>query len=80
MANGLPVVTTAVCGYGEHVARAGAGVVLAEPFRQGDLDAALAAATPERRALWSAAALAYTGAGDLFSGLARAADLVEEEP
>jgi UDP-glucose:(heptosyl)LPS alpha-1,3-glucosyltransferase len=77
MANGLPVITTAVCGYGEHVVRAGAGVVLDEPFRQADLDAALAAAAPERRALWSAAALAYTGAGDLFSGLARAAELIE---
>jgi UDP-glucose:(heptosyl)LPS alpha-1,3-glucosyltransferase len=28
MANGLPVITTAVCGYGEHVIRAGAGAVL----------------------------------------------------
>ena len=78
--NGLPVVVTAVCGFAEHVGRADAGVVLAEPFRQGDLDAALAAATPETVARWSASALGYCARTDFFSGVSRAADLIEEPP
>lgn len=37
---GLPVVATVACGYAPVVAQAGAGAVLAEPFRQGELEAA----------------------------------------
>jgi UDP-glucose:(heptosyl)LPS alpha-1,3-glucosyltransferase len=76
MANGVPVITTAVCGFGEHVSKAGAGVVLAEPFRQAALTQALQAATPEALARWSAAARAYAGDPALFSGLERAADII----
>ncbi len=80
MASGLPVITTAVCGYGEHVAAAHAGIVLAEPFRAADLTRALAEATPARLAAWSANALAYAARAELFSGLERAADLILETP
>ncbi|HVN01940.1 MAG TPA: glycosyltransferase family 4 protein [Caulobacteraceae bacterium] len=76
MANGLPVVTTAVCGYGEHVTAAGAGVVLPEPFAAEALAAALAGATPVRLADWSQRALAYAGRDELYAGLERAADLI----
>jgi UDP-glucose:(heptosyl)LPS alpha-1,3-glucosyltransferase len=76
MANGLPVITTAVCGFGEHVEKADAGVVLAEPFRQAALDKALQAVTPATLARWTAAAAAYAGDPALFSGLEVAADLV----
>ena len=76
LASGLPVVTTAVCGYGEHVVRANAGVVLAEPFQAADLDDTLAQATPQSLAAWSANALAYAGRDELYSGLERAADLI----
>lgn len=76
LASGLPVVTTAVCGYGEHVLGADAGVVLAEPFQASDLVQALARATPQTLAAWSANALAYTGRDELYSGLERAADLI----
>jgi UDP-glucose:(heptosyl)LPS alpha-1,3-glucosyltransferase len=75
LASGLPVVTSAVCGYGEHVVNADAGVVLAEPFQPADLDRALAQ-TPETLARWSANALAYAGRDELYSGLERAADLI----
>jgi UDP-glucose:(heptosyl)LPS alpha-1,3-glucosyltransferase len=78
MANGLPVVTTAVCGYGEHVAKAGAGVVLAEPFGPRALTEALRSATPGALARWSAAARAYASDPALFSGLDVAADLILE--
>jgi UDP-glucose:(heptosyl)LPS alpha-1,3-glucosyltransferase len=76
MANGLPVVTTAVCGYGEHVVKAGAGMVLAEPFRAAALAEALGAATPDTLARWSAAASAYASDPALYSGLDVAADLI----
>jgi len=76
LASGLPVVTTAVCGYGEHVANAEAGVVLPEPFQPADLDRALVQATPAKLAAWSAGALAYAGRDELYSGLERAADLI----
>ena len=78
MANGLPVITTAVCGFGEHVEKADAGVVLAEPFRQPALTSALQAVTPADLARWSKAATAYAGDPALFSGLEVAADLVLE--
>ena len=76
MASGLPVITTEVCGYGEHVANADAGVVLSEPYRAADLGRALAAATPAQLKTWSANALAYAERDELFSGLERAADII----
>lgn len=76
MANGVPVITTAVCGFGEHVVAAGAGVVLDEPFRAEALVGALRGATPEVLARWSAAARRYAGDPALYSGLDRAADIV----
>ena len=42
LAMGLPILCSGICGYAEHVARAGAGIVLPEPFRQEALDRALA--------------------------------------
>jgi UDP-glucose:(heptosyl)LPS alpha-1,3-glucosyltransferase len=76
MASGVPVITTAVCGYGEHVVNASAGIVLPEPFEAQALIQALAKATPESLAVWSANALAYARRDELFSGLERAADLI----
>ncbi|HZZ89973.1 MAG TPA: glycosyltransferase family 4 protein [Caulobacteraceae bacterium] len=76
LASGLPVITTAICGYGEHVAEADAGVVLPEPFDPGALHQALAAAAPETLARWSANALAYAGRDALYSGLGQAAELI----
>jgi UDP-glucose:(heptosyl)LPS alpha-1,3-glucosyltransferase len=80
MANGLPVITTEVCGYGEHVIAADAGVVLAEPFEPAALGRALAAATPSALTAWSANAAAYASRDDLFSGLDRAAGLILTKP
>ena len=41
MTAGLPVLVTDVCGYANHIARAGAGIVLPSPFSQAALNAAL---------------------------------------
>jgi UDP-glucose:(heptosyl)LPS alpha-1,3-glucosyltransferase len=75
--NGLPVVTTNNCGYSPHVAAADAGIVLAGAFDQRAFDEALAAANARRLALWSANAFAYGLSPGLFTGLPRAADLIE---
>ncbi len=52
IACGLPVLTTANCGYACHVQAAGAGLVCPEPFDQGTLDGMLreALTSPERTA------------------------------
>jgi UDP-glucose:(heptosyl)LPS alpha-1,3-glucosyltransferase len=75
--NGLPVVTTAVCGYAGHVREADAGAVVAEPFARGRLLAALREASDKGRALqWSASAMRYGERPELYSGLEVAADLI----
>jgi UDP-glucose:(heptosyl)LPS alpha-1,3-glucosyltransferase len=76
MAGGVPVITTAVCGYGEHVIAGRAGAVLPEPFDARAFDAALAEATPATLADWSANAARYSSNDALYSGLERAADLI----
>jgi len=75
--NGLPVVTTAVCGYAGHVREADAGAVVSEPFTHGGLLAALGEASDKGRALkWSANATRYGERPELYSGLEVAADLI----
>ncbi|MBX6323800.1 MAG: glycosyltransferase family 4 protein, partial [Rhodospirillaceae bacterium] len=78
MIAGLPVLCTGACGFAVHVERAGAGIVLPEPFAQDRLDAALAAMlSPERRAAWSRSALRYAETTDLHGGQEAAARLIE---
>ncbi|MFO1059443.1 MAG: glycosyltransferase family 4 protein [Dongiaceae bacterium] len=71
---GLPVLATVNCGFAPHLERAGAGLVLAEPFHPAALARALGEMLdPARLAAWSAAALAYAGREDLHGGLDAAA-------
>lgn len=78
--NGLPVITTAVCGYARHVAAADAGVVLPEPFGPGNLSEALRqASAPGRRASWSENGARYGASHDLYSGLDCAAAIIAGE-
>jgi len=39
---GLPVITTAICGYAEYITKAQSGIVLPQPFSQSDLNQAVA--------------------------------------
>jgi UDP-glucose:(heptosyl)LPS alpha-1,3-glucosyltransferase len=67
LAAGLPVVTTANCGYAHHVRDAGAGTVLEMPFDQGGLNEALATvATAPDRDRMSAAARRYGQDASLY--------------
>ena len=78
MVNGLPVVTTSVCGYSPHLTAADAGVVVGEPFDQAAFVRALERANDAgQRAQWSGHAAQYAASTDLYSGLDRAADAID---
>ena len=78
MANGLPIVTTSICGYASHVTVADAGIVVGEPFDQAAFVKALERAdNAAQRSEWSAHAAQYAASTDLYSGLDRATDAIE---
>ncbi|KGD64403.1 hypothetical protein Y5S_02458 [Alcanivorax nanhaiticus] len=63
---GLPILTTAACGYASYVLDSGAGQVVASPFRQEALDQALADMLMGDRAAYRRSALEYAERVDLF--------------
>ena len=76
---GLPVIVTDVCGYAHHVAAAGAGQVLASPFDQNHLDAAvLRALDTATLAAYKRAGLDYAEREDLYSMHRSGALLIEQ--
>jgi UDP-glucose:(heptosyl)LPS alpha-1,3-glucosyltransferase len=65
---GLPVLTTASCGYAFHVEKAQAGVVCPMPFEQAFLNQQLAnMLVTEERSRWKANGIAYGKEKDLYS-------------
>lgn len=75
--NGLPVITTAACGYAAHVDSAGAGIVLPEPFEFQLLLAALDdARIPVTSRAWSDAGAEYGQNPTLYRGRLRAAEVI----
>jgi len=71
--NGLPVVTTQVCGFSSHVRSAEAGMVIPEPFTILQLiDAFRHATDSSRRETWSVNAASYGADPQLYSGADRA--------
>jgi UDP-glucose:(heptosyl)LPS alpha-1,3-glucosyltransferase len=77
--NGLPVVTTEVCGFSSHVRRAEGGMVIPGPFTLLKLIDALRNATDfSRRQTWSANAAFYGADPQLYSGLDRALEVILE--
>jgi UDP-glucose:(heptosyl)LPS alpha-1,3-glucosyltransferase len=75
---GLPVLTTAACGYAHYIDEADAGRVVLPPFAQATLDAMLAAmlADAAARARWGANGLLFADRADLYSLSERAADII----
>ncbi|HDT6547151.1 TPA: glycosyltransferase family 4 protein [Kluyvera ascorbata] len=75
---GLPVLTTAICGYAHYIAEANCGEVIAEPYRQADLNACLRNALqhPSLREAWSENARYYADTQDLYSLPEKAADII----
>ena len=78
---GLPVLTTAVCGYAHYIEEADGGAVVPEPFEQEQLNATLAAMLTDdaARSRWQANALAFAATADIYSNAERAADLILKE-
>lgn len=79
LTHGLPVLTTETCGYAFHVQKAGAGVVMAEPFSPQAFQTSLRdlLTSVERRAECRRRALAYAATEDLYHCHQRAAEIIE---
>jgi UDP-glucose:(heptosyl)LPS alpha-1,3-glucosyltransferase len=76
--NGLPVVTSELCGFARHVREAGAGIVFSEPYKQTDFEDALRTAmSPARLALFSQNGIHYGMHRLSMIGLLVAADIIE---
>ena len=75
---GLPVLTTAVCGYAHYIVDANCGMAIAEPFRQETLNEALrkALVEPSLCSEWRANARHYADTQDLYSLPEKAADMI----
>ncbi len=76
--NGLPVVTSEICGFARYVREAGAGIVLSEPYNQTEFEHALRVAmSPARLALFSQSGIHYGMHHVPMIGLVVAADVIE---
>lgn len=82
IAAGLPVITTAVCGYAHYITDAQCGEVIAEPFHQDILTQKLTNALSKDtlREQWINNARCYADNQDLYSLPERAADIITEVP
>jgi UDP-glucose:(heptosyl)LPS alpha-1,3-glucosyltransferase len=75
---GLPVLTTASCGYAYHVLQAGSGQVCSEPFQQQELNRRLEdMLTSSERDCWSANGRQYGRQTELYALPREAANLIE---
>ena len=63
---GLPVLTTASCGYAFHVQQADAGLVCAEPFAQDALNTKLTTMLQSDRSVWRANGIDYGRTHNLY--------------
>lgn len=76
---GLPVLTTASCGYAFHILEAGAGLVCAEPFDQAELNRNLRSMlTSGDRAVWRSNGIAYGRQEMLYAMPKVAVDYLEK--
>lgn len=73
---GLPVLTTASCGYARRVIDAGAGLVCDEPFNQQQLNAMLVTMLTGERASWRQHGIHYGQSHNLYDMPAVIADIV----
>jgi len=76
---GLPVITTAVCGYSAYIKDHQLGIVLPSPFMQPQLNdaLALALADDEKRKAWRDNDLHFAQTADIYDMPRRAADVIE---
>lgn len=74
---GLPVLTTANCGYAHFVEESGGGQVIAEPYQQTEFDQRLNDLLSGDNQILSDSALVWAKTADIYSMPVRAADLIE---
>lgn len=79
LANGLPVVTTDICGFAEHVERSGAGKVVHGPFDQNIFSRYLGEVCGAANTSFSENGILYGADPMLYSGIGAACDLIEAE-
>ncbi len=79
LACGVPVLTTAECGFAEHIIKAEAGHVLATPFQQTELNSTLHAMLDSKDTLvrWHNNALKYIANNDFFNLPEHIAKIIE---
>jgi len=79
IAAGLPILTTANCGYQFHVKSAAAGIVLALPFKNAQFkNAIINMLDKEKLKTWQQNALNYAAKEDLYNLASRSVDLIEQ--
>lgn len=78
IAAGLPVITTAVCGYAHYIKDAECGIVIDEPFEQKLLNEAVyfSLTDSEQRNAWKKNARHFADTQDLYSLPEKAADII----
>lgn len=77
---GLPVLTTATCGYAPHIAKAGSGQVCGEPFSQEELNGRLLEMLGQLdSAPWSENGLRYGQSEELYNMAEAAVDFLERQ-
>ena len=76
---GVPVLTTAVCGYAHYITTANAGMVLATPFMQQQFNQALhiMLCSAHKRQQWRQNGLAFAHQTDLYSLAEKALTIIE---
>lgn len=76
--SGLPVLTTAICGYADYIEEAKAGVVLGSPYSQTQFNQMLAnMLLSTEREKWRQNGLAFALKADIYSMSQRAVDVIE---
>ena len=79
-AAGLPVLTTASCGYATHILKAGSGQVCGEPFSQEELNGRLRKMLEQLDgAPWSENGLRYGRSEELYNMTKVAVDILEQQ-
>ncbi|WMY94807.1 MAG: glycosyltransferase family 4 protein [Arsenophonus sp.] len=75
---GLPVITTANCGYSEYIKQAHCGIVIEQPYKQKNLNCALITSLLNKSLLikWSKSAFYFADTQDLYSLPEKAANII----
>ncbi len=78
LTNGLPVITSELCGFAQYVRDADAGILIREPYENSEFDDALRQAMdPSRLASWSRNGMNYGANRLVMTGLEVAANIIE---